>query len=644
MATAIPVINTIDIETVVSTEAPVQASFWQRAKARALDIAKRIASPIAAAGRTTAKAVKTAAVTTAKAVKRTALKVGAAIKRTAKAVVSKVRGSKTVSTTATKLSFGQRAKARAKRLAERMAARQRAIRASFASPTSVVGKVRTWIRDAWRRVLRPFLKLRVIAFTVVIGAVALVVAPLFTLAFAFCVGAMLWSLSHVVERLEASTSRAARMTLKVIEAIAQGLKVLAYITAAALTVFVAMGSVAFALAEVLELVLRYFDVMDAVGLSTLFYFLLSGNWVVFCLLGTLHVTSYSRAAARKRAVDQQTVKVEHGNRRTTSVAQDSYLPTTLEKLPSRAGLAVDEIALVEKGDFEAAAQLIASRATGSMGHTVAEARTWVSRVGKEENISPRRVKLPKCSACGIDDGGARFGLRNHKGLCSGCFDKLDNEDALNAAKDGRLTKTDVATARKHGVKVPKQVNDAVNNRPVNQRVSIPSEEFEKLSARVNSQDDHSKIHWAETARWYDRDSKPHGREWLGFVDGSTVAMVEYHHEKNNRGFEAWLLGATRDADRKVGMFHGLVGAQDAIGDALTNQQLVVGGMLDALAEEAPVPTPVVEKTDALVFHEANEFASPEEHIAHVRKTQGDTAAGALEEQYLREMIAKESTS
>lgn len=604
MATATVLESTITIEAQPSTEAPGKASFWQRAKARALDIGKRIASPIAAASRTTAKAVKTAAVTTAKAVKRTTLKVGAAVKRTAKAVVTKVRGPK-VATTATKVSFGQRAKARAKRLAERMAARQRAIRASFSSPTSVVGKVRAWLRNTWRRVVRPFLKLRVIAFAIVIGAIALVIAPLQTLVTAFIIGAGLWALSYVVEQLEASSSRFARMALKVIEAVAQLLKALAYLAAAALTVFMAMGSAAFAIAEALELVLRYYDRKDAVSISTLVYFLLSGNWAMFTLLAMLEMTAYGRSSARRRAVETQTVKAEYGNRRTAPV---EYIDM--------------KTALLQRASSGASKPVMAEQPLTEV---------------------PRRMKLPKCSACGIDDGGARLGLRNHKNLCNKCFDALDAEDALKAAKQGKLQASDLMKARKHGVKVPAPVANAVATQPANQRVNLSLEEIEKLSAVANSRDDLSKIHWAETARWYDRDGKPHGREWLGFVDGKSVAAVEYLHDKRNRGFEAWLLGVSKDDDRKVGMFHTQGGAQNAVADALTDQAIVVGGMLDALSRETPA-TAVVEEAVVLTFHEAKEFASPELHIAHVRATQGDAAATALEEQYLREMIAKEATS
>ncbi len=642
MATAIPVINS-ELETDVSTEAPAKASFWQRAKSRVVDIAKRIASPIAAASRTTAKAVKVAATKVASATKRTTLKVGRSVKRAAKAVASKFRRS------------GVPSEGRL----------WRARRAADKTATRVVA----WLRETWHRVLRPFIRLRVVAYGIVFAVVGLVVAPVTTLLVAAGIGAALVGLSYVVEWLEGSSSRAARVALKAIEIVGQLVVGLVYAATIALTL-VLCTYLPFLLTEVLELVLRYLNVRNAVLISSLVYFALAGEVAYFVVFGTLALLRWA-PARRSRSIDEQTVE-SSGNRKTRVVATESEWATatkfeaalaksrervaarhvagaaatvdavvSLEPLPSSAGMLVDEITLVRKGDFDGAAQLIASRSSAGLGYTLEEARAWVARVAKEENISPRRVKLPKCSACGVDDGGMRFGLRGHHDLCGSCFNQLDTEEALEAARTGRLNKAGLARLRKMGVKIPKAVEAAVNAQLVNRRRELTLDEIGKLSAVANSRDDVSRIHWAETAWWYDRDGKPRVREWLGFVDGRSVVAVEYRHEKESRGFDAWLLGAQKDDDRKVGTFHTLGGAQDSLGDALTNQAATVGGMLDALATEAPAPA---EKTEVLTFEEAHVFDSPEAHIAFVRKTEGDAAADALEETYLQTMIAAEKSS
>jgi len=532
MATAVILEADIIPETNVSAEAPVKASFWQRAKNRALDIAKRIASPVKSA------AVKTAST----------------IKRTTKAIIAKVRAPKSDVPEASRL--------------------WRVRRAADSATTKVV----SWIRDTWNRVLKPFLRLRVVAFGIVFAVVALIASPLTTMLVVFGVGAALWGLSYLVEHLESSTTPAARFALKSIEFAAQFIKGLVYVAAFALTIALCAVSAVFAATEILELVLRYFDVKNAVLFSSVAYFVLTGNWAFLVFVGLMSMATRMtrKESVRPRSVDTQTVTAPLHNKRT-------------------------QIPVVKADDSSAS----------------------------------RRVKLPKCTACGVDDGGARYGLRNHKGICGECFKKLDEEDALKAAKKGKLTKADLGKMREAGVKVPAKVVEAVNNQPINRRVALSLEEISKLSAVENSRDDISKVHWAETAWWYDRNGTPHVREWLGFVDGKSVAAVEYQHEKANRGYAAWMLAEQKDNDRKVGVFHTLTKAHEVLADELSDQANLIGGMLDALREEMPAAEPA----KVLEFVEVNEFESPEAHIEHVRKTKGDAAADELENQYLQSMLA-----
>jgi len=594
-------------ETNVSAEAPAKASFWQRAKNRALDIAKRIASPVKAA------AVKTATT----------------VKRAAKAVVAKVRGTKA----AVRTKFGAKTKFEAELRAAKRAEKTARLQARFKTATSSAG---SWIRDTWNRVLKPFLKLRGVVFGIVFGIVGLVAAPLTTILVVFGTGAFLWSLSYLVEHLESSTSRSARFALKAIEAVAQLIKGLVYVATFALTIAFCATSVAFAVTEVLELVLRYFDVEGAVWLSSVAYFVLTGNWAFLALIGlmTLMTLKSNKEAVRPRSVDQQTVKAPQHNRRTKIEKAKGW-----DKVETAGGSIphADEPRQFVFADAEIA------EAQTRVDHWKAELKNVekVARdVARNTPAEPRCVKLPKCTACGIDDGGARYGLRNHKGICGECFKKLDEEDALKAAKKGKLTKADLGKMREAGVKVPAKVVEAVKNQPANCRVTLTLEEISNLSAVANSRDDLSKVYWAETAWWYDRNGTPHVREWLGFVDGKSVACVEYQHEKANRGYAAWVLAEQKDDDRKVGVFHTLTKAHEVLADELSDQANLIGGMLDALREEMPAAEPA----KVLEFVEVNEFESPEAHIEHVRKTKGEAAAAALEEQYLQTMIAAEKTS
>lgn len=460
---------------VSATEAPAKASFWSRAKRVALNTAKRIAKPFTFVAAKAAPAAKKVA----QATKRTATKIAAV----AKVLFAKVR------------------------------------------PTT--DKAVTWTKATWKRVLKPFLKVRVLAMAIVTFVIGLIVSPVATLVATAAIGAALYTLSFGIEALEASTSKAARITLRVVEIAMAVIKGLVYITAAALTIALSVLSLPFALTEVLELVLRYFDVKGAAHIASAVFFAVTGNWL-WLALALLFLSRERTSAGRslRRSVDEQPVVATRGN---------------------------------------------------------------------------RRVRLPKCTACGIDDGGSRFAVHGRRGICSVCFDALVREDALEAARKGRLTIQEYDFAVEHGLTPDGDVQRAIVDATKRRYRSLLSDEINALPQKAASAADPTKVFWAETAWWHDDKGEPRTRKWLGFVAGTVVASVEYNHRAADNRYRASLVAKPGVDGKKLGGYRSLAKAQEVVADALSDEAAIVGGMLDGLREEAdgygtpdPRPTSPVE--------------------------------------------------
>lgn len=486
MATAIPVIDLS--EDTSSNVAPVKASFWQRAKSAVVSTAKRIAKPFVSVARKTNEVAKSAARTTVTSAKRAAR--------------------------------WARAKARAAKSAVPSAASLwRVTRDS----DSKLYKLGVWLDDTWTRVVKPFLNIRMAAFAIIGFIVGLATAPIATLLVVAGAGAFLFALSYGIEALEHSTKTAARWTLALLEGFVRCLKAAAYILTASLTLLLCAVSVPFLLTEVLELVLRYFDVANAVSISALVFFVLTGNW----LLVGLEVAwlAYRKAPAPevlRRRPEQQPVAASAGN---------------------------------------------------------------------------RRVKLPKCTACGSDDDGPRLSLRRHKGLCSECFEALVEEDAIKAAKQGKITKKDLEVAIEAGAAPSDAIVAAVIEQPRSSYRSLSRVQVMDLSQAHLSAEDASKVYWAEVAWWHDDKGAPHVRKWVGFVAGQIAAQVEYNHRGQRDRYRA--VAYVQNKRTVLGAFGTLTRAQEAVGDALSDEAALVGGMLDALHEE-PRPATDASEDEAVV--------------------------------------------
>lgn len=463
---------------VSATQTPVKASFWSRVKSAAVSTAKRVAKPFAFVAAKAAPAAKKVAQVT----KRAAVKVA----QTAQRVATKVA------------SF---------------------VKPAFAKAQPAADKAVAWTKATWKRVLKPFLKVRVLALAILAFVVGLFVAPVATLIVTAATGAALYALSFGIEALEASNSKGARIALRGIELLMAFLKGAAYALTAAVTLAFCMLSLTFALTEALELVLRYYEVVGAAHIANAVFFVLNGSWV-FAVIAVISALARRRASAGRslrRSVDEQDVVSAGGN---------------------------------------------------------------------------RRVRLPKCTACGADDGGARFALHGRRGICGDCFEQLTREDALEAARKGRLTQREYDLAVEHGMTPDGDVQRAIVEASKRRYQALLSDEINALPQKAASESDSTKVHWAETAWWHDDKGAPHVRKWLGFVAGAVVAAVEYNHRAADNRYRASLVAKPGADGKKLGGYRTLAKAFEVVWDALSDEVAIVGGMLDALREEVEGPKPV----------------------------------------------------
>lgn len=141
-----------------------------------------------------------------------------------------------------------------------------------------VGRATRWTRETWVRVLRPFLRLRMIGFVTIGLAVGAFASPLATIVAMVVVGALLLGLGSVAAAVETSTSAAGRVFLRVLDAIMTSIGVAVYAATALLTIVVSVASLPLLLTEVLELVLRYYDVRGAFFIAAGVWAVLTGSW------------------------------------------------------------------------------------------------------------------------------------------------------------------------------------------------------------------------------------------------------------------------------------------------------------------------------------------------------------------------------
>lgn len=396
-----------------------------------------------------------------------------------------------------------------------------------------------WCRTTWRRVIHPFMRIRVAVLGIGAVVVGLAVAPVVTLASLAGCGVALLGLSRLIRRLEVTDHPAARAALRIIEVAAQILCVVAYVAAGAVVIAISAVSAAFAVTEVLELVLRYLDVPLAVSLAALAFFVLTASWGLVAIeaawLALVYEAKVPAQASRPRSQDRQAIPL---------IRVDA----------ERAWNGDDTIDIVP----------------GTAETSVADEETQEAMNIDETNEADQvAVRVTKCMGCDLDDASPRFGLGNMTSLCGQCFEYLVEDELIAAADRGEVSAKDVAGAVRSGIAVPAYVVVATGARLRNTRINLDNEAITcRTPARVLSEQDPSRIHWAETGWWFDGRGNRRARRWHGFVSGRIATTVEYQHEKDSRGFYFVVEGDSWTSS----CFKTLAGAQDAAADEISDRQ------------------------------------------------------------------------
>lgn len=392
-----------------------------------------------------------------------------------------------------------------------------------------------WCRTTWRRVIHPFMRVRVAVLGIGAVVVGLAVAPVVTLASLAGFGVALLGLSWLIRRLDDVDHPAARVVLRAIEIAAQVLRVVAYAAAGAAVIAISAASAAFAVTEVLELVLRYLDVPFAASLAALAFFVLTASWglvaVEVAWLALVHEAKIPTRVARSRSQDRQAIP--------------------LIRIDAERAWDGDETVESSVADGEA------QETMGMIDDT------------DEDDAQP--TQATKCMGCDLDDASPRFGLGAMTSLCGQCFEYLVEDELIAAADRGEVSARDVVAAVRAGIPVPAYVVITTGARLRNTRIDLDREAITcRTEARIISEQDPSRIHWAETGWWFDSRGGRRARRWHGFVSGRIATSVEYQHEKDLRGFYFVVEGDSWTSS----CFKTLAGAQDAAADEISDRSRV----------------------------------------------------------------------
>lgn len=367
-----------------------------------------------------------------------------------------------------------------------------------------------WCRTAWGRVIRPFLRVRVVALGIGAAVIGLATAPVATLTVLAGCGAVLVGLSRLIDHLEGSVHPSARVALRVIEVAAQVLRVVAYVAAGVAVLAISAVSAAFAVTEVLELVLRYLDVRFAASIATFVFFVLTASWGLvlaeIAWLALVHERKASSGAMRTDSGERQAIPL---------IRIDAERAWNGEEQPQHMA---EHVERAVNAGFQVPAYVLPA--------TIPQ--TYTQAVP---------VKTAKCVGCDLDDGGPRYRVGSMSSLCDGCFQCLVDDELIMAADRGEVSAEDVTAAVKAGISVPAYVIITTGARLRSTRVDLDSEAVTcRTGARVLSEQDPTKIHWAETGWWFDGRGERRARRWHGFVGGRVASIIEYQHARDGRGF------------------------------------------------------------------------------------------------------------
>ena len=393
-------------------------------------------------------------------------------------------------TTPVKASFLSRAKAVVVKTASRVAAFVKVQARKVALVARVaVARSKPIAKRAWTVALRPFLGGVLAGTSLGVLVISSLVAPVATVLTLLVTGGLFVLFARLVKQLEEveTVSRFARVTLGVLEFIAQTLRALAYVGAVLITAALCVTSLPFAIFTMLALAFAYYDVRGGSTIAFLVWCVLSGSWG----FGLLWLMWRGARRTYKSSADTDVV---------TDVPAYSEIRIRPPVVHAHV-LRADSVAV----------------GTEEVTHLYAEADAVLAEM-MEASVENAQA----CDACGTTKGalrirsnavpfatvGAGFGKSHETSdamLCTDCYDAECEDNAI------ALT----------GVSLRKRSVNVVLN--VVGRAS--------LSEVVASKADTTQLFWAVTAWWRDRKGHHHDRQWDCFHAGQSVATVTYDHAR-----------------------------------------------------------------------------------------------------------------
>ncbi len=352
-----------------------------------------------------------------------------------------------------------------------------------------------FVSTFWARSLKPML-LGLIGGVALFGFfVAAIVAPITTSLVLLLAGGLVVGLALGVKYLEEheATSRLARITLRILDALVLTGTVFVY-AAAALTVFtLCLTSFTFFAFTATFLTLTYLQVRGAASIAFVAWAVVSGNWMLALLWALLFVSRIpTRTATRDAAIPTYSEI-----RRKPEVHENVRRATQQPAQPAQPAQPTGNF-LRAKGTEE----------LWGTEHDAPPAADW-----DWTDIEPNYP----CVACRSTTGAMRIatdGPVDTHGLCGACFDLQCEEDAL------RFTGVSLKA---------RSVEVRLNQKGIEHSKEFSASKFDSTS-----------FHWMESAWWRDRGGAEYAREKLCLMDGREVARVV--HDYKRKVYRASVLG------------------------------------------------------------------------------------------------------
>jgi hypothetical protein len=358
------------------------------------------------------------------------------------------------------------------------------------------------VKLTWQKVLKPFLQDVGMLFAFGGFVVGLTFAPLTTALVTGTAGLLTLALSKGVGWLEKSRSKLARAVHAGLEAIAQTVRVIAYMGAGFMAVVGAAISIPFAFAALAEIVLRTTGVIETPSLL---------QQVTTQGRGFVVKTKHALTAGRSR----KTIKPEKPAKRKSEkeyIAEALEAEAMHEETPVAVPVRRTRIPIIKTPVVEVPAVEVPIQ------------ETFLVARGAEEMQGTAHDMRPICEAC---EKQPLFSDREiADNICSACTEAAHEHEAL--VRTGVSLK-----ARRVVVRLTTAGIEA-------------SEEFAASKANPDVPK------WLVTARWRDANGveEKHEREWSLLDNGDVVGQVVYDHK--TRSYTAIALGETLGSDRAYG--------------------------------------------------------------------------------------------